>query len=212
MQENGINQLKLKLYGNLIIACLCDLLGNISSEGISEFTIHFYFNEKTVTPVNSRVSACAETVCCIIRLSGQFHFRLERNGVARALLKPASVGKGGNLTSQLVHSKCLVRFYKHDCTKHQIHSFILDHCYNKQIKAASRTQHLKGRKHRERSHRIWKHSNACLQLTYCLLYHHDFWTPKDAKSSSKAHREVVNNIRNLNGKEILKRKKQTYQI
>lgn len=94
MQEKGINQLKLKLYGNLIIACLCDLLGNTNSEVISEFTIHFYFNEKIATPVNNRVSACAETVCCIIRLSGQFKFKLERNGVARALLKPAGVGKG----------------------------------------------------------------------------------------------------------------------
>lgn len=94
MQENGINQLKLKLYGNLLIACLCDLFGNTSSEVISEFTMHFYLNEKTVTPVNNRVSACAEAVCCIISLSGQLHFRLERNGVARALLKPAGVGKG----------------------------------------------------------------------------------------------------------------------
>lgn len=62
-----------------------------------------------MTPVNNSVSACAVTVC-YIKLSGQFHFRLERNGVARALLKPASVGKGGNPASQHVHSKLLVRF------------------------------------------------------------------------------------------------------
>lgn len=139
----------MKLYGNLIIACLCDWFGNISSEVISEFTIPFYFNENIVTPVNNRVSACAGTAHCTIRLPEQFHFRLERNGVARALLNPAEVGKGGNLTSQPIHSKHLVRFYKHNWTKHQIHSFTLDHCYNRQIKCASRTQHLKGRKHRE---------------------------------------------------------------
>lgn len=113
MQENGINQLKVKLYGNLVIACLCNQLGNISSEVTSEFTVHFYFYENIVTPVNNSVSACAGTAHCTIRLSGQFHFRLERNSVARALLNPAEVRKGRNLTSQPIHSKCLIRFYKH---------------------------------------------------------------------------------------------------
>lgn len=58
MTENGINELKLKFkkikYANLVIVFLHDLVGNISSEVISEFTIHFYFNEKILTPVNSR--------------------------------------------------------------------------------------------------------------------------------------------------------------
>lgn len=56
MTENGIHELKLKFkkikYANLVIVFLHDLLGNITSEVISEFTIHF--NEKILTPVNSR--------------------------------------------------------------------------------------------------------------------------------------------------------------
>jgi len=58
--QNGINQMKLKLYGNLIIACLCVLLGSVSSEVIPEFTIHSEFNEKILTPVKNGVSARAE--------------------------------------------------------------------------------------------------------------------------------------------------------
>lgn len=46
-------------------------------------------------------SVFAEKVCCIIRLSVQLHFKLEKNSSLRALLKPAQVGKEGILPHSL---------------------------------------------------------------------------------------------------------------